>query len=149
MTDLELKAQVEHALDWDPSLDASDVGVSVEDGVVALRGNVSSYAEKGGAERAALHVYGTRAVANELNVRLLAAYERSDADIAQAAVAALKWNTLVPADHVTVAVSNGWLSLGGTVDWQYQRNAAAKAVQNMIGVKGITNDIRVGRTGHD
>ena len=143
MTDRELKTQVESALDWEPSVDASDVGVSVEDGVVTLRGNVRSYAEKGGAERVALHVYGVKAVADELNVRLLAGYERSDTDIAQAAVAALKWSTLVPANQVTVTVTNGWLTLRGTVGWQYQKNAAARAVQHLTGVKGIANDVVV------
>jgi VCBS repeat-containing protein len=143
MTDQEIKTQVENALDWEPSVDARDVGVSVNNGVVTLRGNVRSYAEKGTAERVALHVYGVKGVADDLNVRLLAGYERSDTDIVQAAVAALKWNTLVPQDCVTVAVSNGWLTLGGTLEWQYQRTAAAGAVQNLTGVKGITNEIIV------
>ena len=143
MTDRELKVQVENALDWEPSLDASDVGVAVDEGVVTLRGNVRSYAEKGAAERVALHVYGVKAVADELNVRLLAGYERNDTDIAQAAVAALKWSTLVPADRVTVTVANGWLTLQGAVEWQYQKNAAARAVQTLTGVKGIANDVVV------
>jgi osmotically-inducible protein OsmY len=90
-----------------------------------------------------LYVYGIKAVANELNVRLLSGYERSDVDIAQAAVGALKWNTLVPTDRVTLAVSNGWLTLRGMVEWQYQKTAAARTVQNMTGVKGIANDIVV------
>jgi osmotically-inducible protein OsmY len=143
MTDRDIKAQVENALDWEPSVDASDVGVSVEDGVVTLRGNVPSYADKGAAERVALRVYGVKAVADELNVRLLAGYERSDSDIARAAVAALKWNTLVPTDRVTVSVGNGWLTLRGTVEWQYQKNAAAGAVKTLTGVKGIANEIVV------
>ena len=102
-----------------------------------------SYADKGAAERVALRVYGVKAVADELNVRLLAGYERSDSDIAQAAVAALKWNTLVPPGRVTVAVGNGWLTLRGTVEWQYQKNAAAGAVKALTGVKGIANEIVV------
>ena len=120
-----------------------DVGVSVEDGVVTLRGNVRSYAEKGAAERVALRVYGVKAVADDLNVRLLAGHERSDTDIAQAAVAALKWNTLVPADRVTVAVTNGWLTLRGNLEWQFQKTAATGAVRNLTGVKGIANEIIV------
>jgi osmotically-inducible protein OsmY len=143
MTDQELKQHVENALDWEPSVDASDVGVSVEDGVVTLRGNVRSYAEKGAAERVGLRVYGVKAVADDLNVRLLTGHERSDTDIAQAAVAALKWNTLVPADRVTVAVGNGWLTLRGTLEWQYQKTAAAGALQNLTGVKGVANEIVV------
>ena len=143
MTDQELKQHVENALEWEPSVDTSDVGVAVEDGVVTLRGNVRSYAEKGAAERVALRVYGVKAVADDLNVRLLSGYERSDTDIAQTAVAALKWNTFVPADRVTVAVSDGWLTLKGTLEWQYQKTAAASAVRNLMGVKGVTNDIVV------
>ena len=143
MTDQELKQHVENALEWEPSVNTSDVGVAVEDGVVTLRGNVRSYAEKGAAERVALRVYGVKAVADDLNVRLLSGYERSDTDIAQAAVAALKWNTFVPPDCVTVAVSDGWLTLKGTLEWQYQKTAAATAVRNLMGVKGVTNDIVV------
>lgn len=143
MTDQDIKVQVERALEWEPSVDASDVGVSVEDRVVTLRGNVPSYADKGGAERVALRVYGVKAVANELNVRLLAGYERSDSDIAQAAVAALKWHTVVPTDCITVSVGDGWLTLRGTVEWQYQKNAAAGAVKALTGVKGVANEIVV------
>ena len=143
MTERELKQHVENALEWEPSIDARDVAVSVDEGVATLRGNVGSYAEKGAAERIALHVYGVKAVADELNVRLLTSYERTDTDIAQAVVAALRWNTFVPVDRVTVAVSNGWLTLGGAVEWQYQRTAAADAVRNLTGVNGVTNDIVV------
>ena len=105
MTDNDLKQHVQSALDWEPSLDASDVGVSVDEGVVTLRGNVASYAEKVTAERVALRVYGVKAVANDLVVHLVSAFERTDTEIAQAAVAALKWNTMVPNDRVTVAVT--------------------------------------------
>lgn len=141
MTDQELAEHVEHALDWEPSVDAGDVGVAVDGGVVTLRGTVRSYAEKGLAERVVLRVYGVKAVANDLNVRLARGFERTDTEIAQAAVAALKWNALVPPGHVTVAVSDGWLTLGGTLEWQYQRNAAVATVRNLTGVKGVKNEI--------
>jgi osmotically-inducible protein OsmY len=143
MTDKELKQHVQNALDWEPSLDASDIGVSVDEGVVTLRGNVASYAEKVAAERVALRVYGVKAVANDLVVHLVGGFERTDTEIAQASVAALKWNTVVPRDRVTVTVANGWLTLSGTLDWQYQKDAAARAVRDLMGVKGVTNSVTV------
>ncbi len=143
MTDKDLKQHVQNALDWEPSLDASDIGVSVDEGVVTLRGNVASYAQKVTAERATLRVYGAKGVANDLVVHLVSALERTDTEIAQAAVAALKWNTMIPNDRVTVAVANGWLTLNGTLDWQYQKDAAARAVRDLIGVKGVINDVNV------
>ena len=104
MTDEDLKEHAQHALDWEPSLDASDIGVSVDDGVVTLRGNVASYAEKVTAERVALRVYGVKAVANVLVVHLVNGFERTDTEIAQAAVATPKWNSMVPNDRVTATV---------------------------------------------
>ena len=143
MIDEDLKQHVQSALDCEPSLDASDIGVSVDESVVTLRGNVASYAEKVAAERVALRVYGVKAVANDLAVHLVSAFERTDTEIAQAAVAALKWNTMVPHDKVTATVNNGWLALNGTLDWQYQKDAAARAVRDLTGVKGVTNNIIV------
>ena len=143
MTDKDLKQHVENALEWEPSLDASDIGVSVDEAVVTLRGNVASYAEKMAAERVALRVYGVKAVANDLTVHLPSAFERTDTEIAQAAVSALKWNTMIPNDRITLAVANGWLTLNGTLDWQYQKDAAGRAVRELTGVKGVTNSIVV------
>jgi osmotically-inducible protein OsmY len=143
MTDKELKQHVENALDWEPRVDAADIGVSVDGGVVTLRGDVGSYAARSAAERVALRVYGVKAIANDLAVRLVTSFERSDTDIAQAAVSALKWNVFVPFDHVTVTVSKGWLTLNGTLDWQYQKEAAARAVRDLTGVKGVMNALAV------
>ena len=117
--------------------------MAVEADVVTLRGNVRSYAEKFAAERTALRVYGVKAVANDLNVRLASGYARTDTDIAHAAVNALTWNTMVPADRVTVAVSDGWMALKGVVDWQYQKDAAARAMRDLTGVKGVANEVVV------
>jgi osmotically-inducible protein OsmY len=143
MTDKELKQQVQNALDWEPSLDATDIGVSVDEHVVTLRGNVASFAEKMTAERVALRVYGVKGLANDLVVHLPTGFERTDTEIAQAALAALKWNTLVPADAVTVTVTNGRIALTGTVKWNYQKDAAARAVRELLGVKGVANSIVV------
>lgn len=141
MTDRALQEQVLRALDWEPSIDAADIGVSVDNGVVTLRGDVKSFAEKSMAERVALGVYGAKAVANGINVRLRDGQARSDTAIGQAVLAALKWNTMVPDDKITAAVSNGWVTLKGKVDWEYQRTAAANAIRDLAGVSGVTNSI--------
>jgi osmotically-inducible protein OsmY len=143
MTDKDLQGFVQNALDWEPSVEAKDIGVSVHDGVVTLRGNVPSFADRVAAERAALRVYGVKAVANDLTVHLVGIAERTDTELAEAAVTALAWNTLVPHDRVTVTAANGWLTLEGTLDWQYQRDAAERALRELRGVKGVTNAITV------
>lgn len=143
MTNNQLKERVEHALDWEPSVDDKDVGIDVDEAVVTLRGNVRSYAEKYAAERTTLRVYGVKGVANDLNVRLAEGFVRTDTDIAQVAVAALAWNTLVPKDHVTVAVTDGWVTLKGMLDWRYQKDAAERVVRELTGVKGVANEIVV------
>ena len=141
MTDKDLKQTVENALDWDPAVDSSDIGVSADEGVVTLRGNVRTFAEKYAAERVALRVFGVKAVANDLTVHLPSLFERTDTEIAQAAVTALKSNTMVPGGRVAVTVSQGWVTLKGTVEWQYQKDAAQRCVRDLFGVKGVSNII--------
>ena len=141
MTDRELQQHVQQALDWEPSVDAAEIGVSVDDGVVTLRGDVRTYSAKEAAERVALRVYGVKAVANDIHVHLTEASARTDTDIAQAALAALKWNTRVPNEKISLAVANGWITLKGEVEWEYQRLAAADTVRDLVGVLGITNSI--------
>jgi osmotically-inducible protein OsmY len=143
MTDRELQEHVQNALDWEPSIDAADIGVSVEYGVVTLRGDVKTYSDKATAERVALGVYGVKAVANDINVRLRGGQERTDTDIAQAVVSALRWNTLVPDEKISASVSQGWVTLKGHVTWDYQRVAAANAVRDLTGVQAVTNAIIV------
>ena len=143
MTDRELQEHVQNALDWEPSIDAADIGVSVENGVVTLRGDVRSFSEKAAAERVTLAVYGVKAVANDVNVHLRDGQARTDTDIAQAVVSALRWNTMVPDEKITASVSNGWVTLKGHVDWEYQRAAAGNAVRDLTGVRGVSNSISV------
>jgi osmotically-inducible protein OsmY len=143
MTDLELKKNVEAELNWEPSLNAAEIGVAVSGGIVALTGHVSSYWQKFTAERAASRVAGVKAIANEMEVRLPTSSERTDEDIARAAVNSLNWAVSVPADRIKVKVSKGWITLEGTVDWQYQRAAAENAVRYLIGVRGVSNLIEV------
>lgn len=143
MTDQELQEQVENALDWEPSIDAGEIDVFVEDNVVTLSGRVGSYAQKLAAERVTLEVYGVKGVANDLEIILAPVYERTDTEIAKAAVAALQWNTVVPPDRVTVSVTDGWVTLNGRLDWQYQRTAAERTVRELIGVRGVTSNVTV------
>jgi osmotically-inducible protein OsmY len=142
-TDSELQRYVLDELKWEPSVDAAHIGVSVNDGIVTLSGRVSSYAEKYAAERATKRVYGVKAVVNEIDVRLPGTSQRTDGDIAAAAVNALKSNIAVPADKIKVTVSKGGLKLEGEVEWQYQKEAAERAVRNLVGVTGVSNLITV------
>ena len=143
MADRETQHQVERALEWEPSVDATKVAVTAADGVVTLRGDVSTFAEKYAAERVALGVYGVKGIANDLEVRLDPHAARTDTEIALAAVNALTWSTVVPKDRVMIAVDGGMVTLKGIVEWQYQADAAVRAVRDLTGVKGIINNIAV------
>lgn len=137
--DSAIREDVTFELKWDPKITSPDIGVAVKDGVVTLSGFVSSYLEKDQAEKAAKRVYGVRAVANDLQIKLSSV--RADPDIAREAVAELGNHVLIPAEQIKVTVRNGWVTLEGTVDWQYQKTLAESAVKKLRGVVGITNDI--------
>jgi osmotically-inducible protein OsmY len=143
MSDLTIKQDVEAELQWEPSVNAAAIGVAVKDGIVTLTGRVPTYMEKMAAARAAARVTGVKAVANELEIGLLPTDQRSDEDIARSVANALAWNTSIPPDRVKAQVSHGWVTLEGTVEWYYQKEAAERAVRPVRGVKGITNSIMV------
>lgn len=142
-SDSELKRDVETELKWEPSVNEAHIGVSVKDGVVTLSGHVPSFAEKAGAEKAAKRVYAVKAVADELDVRLLSSAKRTDEEIAQACVNALKNNASVPDDKIKIVVSSGWVTLEGAVERQFQREAALNAVLHLTGVIGVSNNITI------
>ena len=141
IADMQIREDVLAELDWDPEIDAPGVGVAVEGGVVTLTGWVTSLATKRAIGRAVQRVEGVRAVANDISVR----GERTltDGDIARVAVDALRANTLVPFEQITVTVANGKIRLDGQVTWDYQRRAAEQAVEDIVGVRGVTNWLRV------
>jgi osmotically-inducible protein OsmY len=143
MSDLTIKEDVEAELRWEPSVNAAAIGVAVKEGIVTLTGRAATYAEKYAAARAAARVGGVKAVANELEVGLLPADRRSDEEIARSVANALAWNTSVPPERVKAQVSQDWVTLEGTVEWQFQKEAAERAVRPLRGVKGITNNIVV------
>ena len=138
-----LQQDVLQELKWDPSIDATNIGVVVKDGVVTLTGYVNSFADKWAAEKAAKRVYGVQAVVSRIEVKLPGSSERTDEDIAHDAVAALRNNVSVPDDKIKVSVSDGWVTLEGEVDWQYQKSVAEDAVRYLRGVKGVVNLITV------
>lgn len=142
-SDIEIQEDVLDELRLDPSIDASRVSVAVNDGIVSFTGWVNSYAEKAIAEEIAKRVYGVRGVADDLEVKLPAANVRTDPEIASAAVNALKWNMAVPDERIKVTVEKGWVTLEGTVDWNYQRNAADRAIHLLTGVRAVKNLIKV------
>jgi VCBS repeat-containing protein len=142
-TNEQLRSDVRTELAWDPSIDEKDVRVAAADGVVTLSGTVPSYAGKWAAERAAERVFGVKVVANELAVAVPVPLRRSDTAIAQAVADALGWDVQVPEAAVKAAVTNGWVTLEGDVEWRYQRDAAARAVRNLSGVRGTTNNIKI------
>lgn len=142
-TDTQLQQDVMAELAWEPAVHASQIGVQVKDGVVTLSGQVSSFQEKYDAETAALRVNGVQALAVEMNVKLSALGKRDDADIARSVETALEWMDMPTRSDVKVAVEKGWLTLSGLVDWQFQRQAAANAVRNLVGVTGVSNQIGI------
>jgi osmotically-inducible protein OsmY len=142
-SDAQIQSDVLAELKWDARVLPNEIGVSVKDGVVTLTGWVDSYIKKWAAEDAAHRVRGVKAVANDIEVRLPSSSQRTDADIAAAAVRALEWDALLPADKIEVTVSKGWVTLKGTVEWQYQKEDAERVVRRLTGVVGVINSITV------
>jgi len=139
--DFQLKQDVIEELNWDPAVNATAIGVEVEDGVVTLTGHLGSHAEKYAAEAAVKRIPGVMGLAVEIDVRLPDDARRTDADIARAAANVLAWQSMVPSGHVKVMVENGAITLTGDVDWNYQREAAEHAVAGLFGVTGVANAI--------
>lgn len=142
-TNIQLQRDVLDELQYEPSVDAAEIGVTAKDGIVTITGTVKSYGEKWSAARAAERVSGVKALVDEMQVRLPDIHLRTDEDIARTAVNALEWDVMVPAERVKVKVEHGYVTLEGTVDYKYQEVAAAGAIRNLAGVKGITDLIKV------
>jgi len=141
--DKDMRQEVLDALDWEASITSGDIGVGVSSGVVTLTGYVPTFAQKRTAERSALRVSGVKGIANDLVVKLPKKKERTDTDIAKAAVRAIRWHTELPQDTISVQVRDGWVTLEGTVDWNYQRERAADVVRPLTGLRGLTNTLTV------
>jgi Predicted periplasmic or secreted lipoprotein len=142
MSDKTLKEAVMRELEWDPSVEAAHIGVIAKDGAVTLTGKVPTYSQKWAAVRAAERVFGVRAVADELEVKLSSLNTRDDQDIAEQIARTFEWSTTVP-DTVEAEVRKGWVTLKGDVDWSYQRDEAERAIRHITGVTGVSNLIVV------
>ena len=145
-TDTDLKMDVLAELEFEPSVDITDLGVLVKDGVVTLNGRASSYAEKLNAVRAIKRVAGVLAIADDIEVNLPEFGQHTDSEIATFAANHINWSTEIPAGAVKVVVRDGRITLEGTVEWGYQKHAAEMAVQNLVGVKEISNEITINPT---
>ena len=144
-TDAQLQKDVMEEIKWEPSTTAAQIGVSAANGVVTLNGTVATYAEKWAVERATQRVEGVKGIAEEITIKLSGLHARTDAEIAEAAVSSLKSHVWVPND-IQAIVAQGWVTLKGQVNWEYQRTAAMNAVCYMPGVKGVSNDITLKAT---
>ena len=143
MTDAILKHDIIDELDFEPSIDATHVAVSVDDGTVTLSGHVRSYTEKCTAEAVVKRMKGVRAIAQEIEVRPAGAHLTADDEIARRAADVLRWHSTVPRDAVQVKVEGGWITLSGKVKWNYERSAAEAAMRNLVGVRGVLNQIQI------
>lgn len=142
-TNEELQKDVQDAIKWEPLLNAAEVGVTVKDGVVTLTGMVDTYAKKEEAEKATKKVAGVKAVVEEIQVKSFNISKKSDAEIATEVLDALKFSWQIPKDKVQVKVENGWVTLYGELDWNFQKEAAKALIINLPDVKWVTNSILI------
>jgi len=143
MNDLSLRQHILDELEFDPRVNAAEIGVIVENGVATLTGHVANYAEREAAEQVVSRVKGVRGIAQEIEVRIFGAAATDDDDIAARAVKMLDWDVCVPKDTVQVRVFKGWITLTGKVEWQYQKDAAYASVKSLAGVVGVSNLIEI------
>lgn len=142
-TDFEIQQDVMAEIKWEPLLNASEIGVAVKSGVVTLSGLVNSYTKKLTAEKAAERVEGVKAVAEDIEVKIAGTGEKKDVEIAETALNLLKWNSSILEENIKIKVENGRLTLEGEVEWEFLKSAAEKAVENLVGVRGIINNIKI------
>jgi osmotically-inducible protein OsmY len=142
-TDYQIKEDVLDELMYQPNIDETQIGVIVESGVVTLSGVVDNYSKKLAAEKAVKNVKGVKAVADDIEVKYGLEYKKTDKEIAKAVVNALEWNSSVPEDKISIEVADGRVYLSGEVAWNYQKEAAKRAVANLLGVKLVVNNITI------
>jgi osmotically-inducible protein OsmY len=142
-TDFEIQQDVMAEIKWEPLLNASEIGVAVNSGVVTLSGLVNTYTKKLLAEKAAERVHGVKAVAEDIEVKILGTGEKKDSEIAETALNLLKWNSSILEEQIKIKVEHGRLTLEGEVEWEFFKSAAEKAVENLVGVRSIVNNIKI------
>lgn len=142
-TDIEIQKDVMDELKWEPSITAPEIGVAVKNGIVTLSGTVDSYLKKLAAEAAAKRVAGVKAVAEDIEIKLTGTLKRNDTEIAQTVLNTLRWNSAVDETKIQAKVEDGWVTLEGEVEWEYQKEQARKVVENLNGVRGITIMLKI------
>jgi osmotically-inducible protein OsmY len=142
-TNEELQKDVQNAIKWEPLLHAAEIGVTVKDGVVTLTGIVDGYYKKKEAETAAKNVAGVKAVVEQIEIKYSNNLTKTDNDIANEVLKALKENWAVSEDHVKVKVEDGWVNLEGELTWNFQKQDAKNCISYLPGVRGVTNDIKI------
>ncbi len=142
-TDLQLQQDVLNELKWEPSVNAANIGVEAKDGIITLAGHVDTFAEKWRAEEAAQRVCGVKALAVEIDVKLLSSAERTDADIARSAENVVRWSNDLHNNSVKIMVESGWITLTGFVEWAFQKRNIGYALSNLMGVMGLSNQLSI------
>lgn len=142
-SDLQIQRDVMDELKWEPYLNASQIGVAVNNGIVTLSGQVDSYSKKLSAEKATKRVAGVKAIAEDIQIGVSPAFRKNDAEIAEAILSALKWHSAVQEEKIKIKVEDGIVKLEGEVEWEYQRNNAKVAIENLTGVRSVINLITV------
>ena len=143
MRNNQMQLDVQQALKWDPAVDERNLEVTANDGAVTLSGYVPSYFAKTCAVSATERVYGVKAVADEIEVRLRHAHTRDDSDIAESVAHTLEWNSVLASQHIQAEVTDGHVTLTGEVAWKYERDEAGRAINRVLGVKSVVNLITV------
>lgn len=142
-SDAQIQNDILQNLKWDPSVTHEHIGVSVTDGIATLSGTVPTFTEKYAATAAAQRVANVRAVVEKISVKLPGSLVRTDEDIAKAIVDHLAWDVQIPKNQIKVLVEDGWVTLKGQVEWEFQRSGAERNVRNLTGVKGVSNEIKI------
>lgn len=142
-SDVQIQQDVIEELKWEPFLNASDIGVSVKNGIVTLSGQVDAYSKKIAAEKSAKNVTGVKAIAEDIQIGVSPTHDKTDTEIAEAVLNALKWHTAVQEEKIKIKVEDGNVRLDGEVEWEYQRSNAKTAIENLSGVKSVINFITV------
>ena len=142
-TDTKIQDDVIHELKWDPSVTHERIGVAVSEGIVTLSGSVPTFVEKSAAEKAAQRVAGVKAVVEKIDVKIAGSFKRDDFEIAKAIINQFKWNVQVPDEMIKAKVEDGWVTLMGEVEWDFQRSAADHSIRGLTGIKHVTNNITI------
>ena len=142
-SDIEIQKDVIEQLKWEPFLNSAQIGVAVKNGIVTLSGQVDAYSKKILAEKTTKKVSGVKAIAEDIQVGISPVYKKTDTEIAETVVNALKWHTMIPDEKIKVSVEDGNVKLEGDVEWEYQRNQAKTAVENLTGVRFVTNLVAI------